>query len=181
MKQNFELMANYNQLMNCQLYDAAHALESGLLHQDMGAYFQSIFGSLNHIAVADIIWLKRFSVLETEFRSLAELETLSHPESLSEVLCDSLEDLTIVREMLDSIIIGLTLEAQQEDFQHLLPYIDMDGIAGERNFGLLLHHFFNHQTHHRGQVSTLFSQVGVDVGVTDLLQIIPNVAGFVEA
>ncbi|WP_239651864.1 DinB family protein [Neosynechococcus sphagnicola] len=34
--------------------------------------------------------------------------------------------------------------------------------------------FFNHQTHHRGQVITLLSQVGIDVGVTDLLAIIPN-------
>jgi uncharacterized damage-inducible protein DinB len=35
-------------------------------------------------------------------------------------------------------------------------------------------HFFNHQTHHRGQVTTLLSQEGVDVGVTDLLALIPN-------
>ena len=181
MKQNFELMANYNQLMNHQIYDYAEALDEGLLHQDMGAFFQSIFGSLNHILVGDIIWLKRFADLETEFRSLSELETLAKPESLSEIVCDSLADLSLVREMIDSIIIGMTLEAQAEDFQKLLQYTDMAGIPAERNFGLLLHHFFNHQTHHRGQVSTLFSQVGVDIGETDLLQIIPNVENFIEA
>ena len=181
MKQNFELMANYNQLMNRQVYGFAEDLDEGFLHQDMGAYFQSIFGSLNHIAVADIVWLKRFSDHETKFRSLAELENLARPESLSELLCNSLEDLSIVRELLDEIIIGLTLEAQPEDYQQLIQYEDMEGVPGERNFGLLVHHFFNHQTHHRGQVSTLFSQIGVDIGVTDLLQIIPNVENFVEA
>jgi uncharacterized damage-inducible protein DinB len=30
-------------------------------------------------------------------------------------------------------------------------------------------HFFNHQTHHRGQVTTLLSQCGIDPGVTDLM------------
>jgi len=38
----------------------------------------------------------------------------------------------------------------------------------------LLVHFFNHQTHHRGQATTLLSQAGVDIGVTDLLSLIPQ-------
>jgi uncharacterized damage-inducible protein DinB len=48
------------------------------------------------------------------------------------------------------------------------------GIASEKNFAELLSHFFNHQTHHRGQVSTLLSQLGADVGITDFLVDIPN-------
>jgi len=181
MKQNFELMANYNQLMNRQMYDYAEALDVGILNQDMGAFFHSIFGSLNHIVVADIIWLKRFAEHEAKFRSLSELASLARPDSLDEILCDSLSDLSIIREMLDELIISMTLEVQTEDFHNLLRYTDVAGIPAERNFGLLLHHFFNHQTHHRGQISTLFSQVGVDIGVTDLLQIIPNVENFIEA
>lgn len=43
-----------------------------------------------------------------------------------------------------------------------------------KNFGHLIQHFFNYQTHHRGQVSTLLYQLGIDVGVTDLLVSIPN-------
>ena len=38
----------------------------------------------------------------------------------------------------------------------------------------VLMHFFNHQTHHRGQVTTLLSQEGIDVGVTDLLMLVPE-------
>jgi uncharacterized damage-inducible protein DinB len=41
-----------------------------------------------------------------------------------------------------------------------------------KRFGPLVTHFFNHQTHHRGQASTLMHQLGVDVGVTDLLALI---------
>jgi uncharacterized damage-inducible protein DinB len=40
--------------------------------------------------------------------------------------------------------------------------------------GLVLRHVFNHQTHHRGQASTLLSQAGVDIGVTDLLELITD-------
>jgi len=47
-------------------------------------------------------------------------------------------------------------------------------VASRRNFAALVQHFFNHQTHHRGQATTLLSQAGVDVGVTDLLARVPN-------
>jgi uncharacterized damage-inducible protein DinB len=50
--------------------------------------------------------------------------------------------------------------------------LDGETLAADR--GALLQHFFNHQTHHRGQVSTLLFQAGVDVGVTDLLAVIPR-------
>ena len=50
----------------------------------------------------------------------------------------------------------------------------MNGEANNRQLGLLLLHFFNHQTHHRGQATTLLSPAGVDVGVTDLLMLVPE-------
>ena len=50
----------------------------------------------------------------------------------------------------------------------------MVGDKMSKELGALMVHFFNHQTHHRGQVSTLLFQAGVDIGVTDLLAVIPN-------
>ncbi|WP_249314086.1 DinB family protein [Pseudoalteromonas sp. S2755] len=61
MKANFELMADYNRWMNERLYEAVSGLNVTELHQDRGAFFGSIMGSLNHILVADIIWLKRYT------------------------------------------------------------------------------------------------------------------------
>ena len=57
-----------------------------------------------------------------------------------------------------------------------LQYTNTKGIVWRRNFASLVFHFFNHQTHHRGQATTLLSQAGQDVGVTDLLALIPNEA-----
>jgi uncharacterized damage-inducible protein DinB len=56
----------------------------------------------------------------------------------------------------------------------VLRYQNTKGVPANRRFSSLLQHFFNHQTHHRGQVSTLLSQAGVDIGVTDLLALIPD-------
>ena len=45
----------------------------------------------------------------------------------------------------------------------------------EQDFGFCVTHFFNHQTHHRGQVTTLLSQLGRDYGATDLI-LLPEVS-----
>ncbi|MEC8081230.1 MAG: DinB family protein, partial [Pseudomonadota bacterium] len=60
-KAHFELLATYNQWMNNKVYEAALRLENTELTKDRGAFFGSILGTLNHIYVGDIIWLKRFS------------------------------------------------------------------------------------------------------------------------
>ena len=50
----------------------------------------------------------------------------------------------------------------------------MSGIPRHKLFGSLVLHLFNHQTHHRGQATTLLYQAGIDVGVTDLVALIPE-------
>ena len=54
----FELMANYNQWINDKIYTAANELGTELASRNMGALFGSILGTLNHIMVADVIWLE---------------------------------------------------------------------------------------------------------------------------
>ncbi len=64
----------------------------------------------------------------------------------------------------------------EPELDHRLHYANSLGVVSERNFYGLVLHFFNHQTHHRGQVTTLLSQAHVDVGVTDLVVLVPNEA-----
>ena len=52
----FKLMAEYNQLMNKRLYKATAELSDIEIKEDKGAFFKSIFGTLNHILVGDILW-----------------------------------------------------------------------------------------------------------------------------
>lgn len=71
------------------------------------------------------------------------------------------------------MINALAAELSDSDLAQPISYRNARG-DNRKNFGALLLHFFNHQTHHRGQVSTLLSQLGADIGVTDLVAWVPD-------
>ncbi|MGB5706904.1 MAG: DinB family protein [Arenicellales bacterium] len=171
---NFELLANYNRWMNENIYHVATKLDPETLYQDLGAYFSSIGGTLNHIMVADIIWLKRFLSHPSEFSALTSVAKLPAPGSLNQILHRNLNQLTRARKNLDQTLIELCQELNHQDLNVSLTYQNTKGITFSKPFSALVQHLFNHQTHHRGQVTTLFSQCGLNPGVTDLLAIIPE-------
>lgn len=168
------LMAEYNRSMNERMYEAAATLDAATLAADKGAFFGSILGTLNHIAAADTIWLHRFARHEAPFSSLRALSKFPQPSTLTQSLAPDLEGLRGYRHELDSLIERWVAELTPEHLSANIAYANMAGVKSSRSFGALLQHFFNHQTHHRGQVSTLLFQSGVDVGVTDLLAVIPR-------
>ncbi len=174
LKSNFELMAEYNQLMNKRIYDSASQLNAVELSKNRGAFFGSIIGTLNHILVGDIIWLKRFANHPAKFQSLEYLRTIKSPESLDAILYDDFEALFSVRLKMDTIIDEFSKELIDEDLSSLLSYSNTKGKPLVQNFSHLIQHFFNHQTHHRGQVSTLLNQASINIGDTDLLLAIEN-------
>ncbi|WP_421841879.1 DinB family protein [Marinobacter algicola] len=156
------------------MYDAAEHLSASELAKDRGAFFGSILGTLNHIVVADTVWLKRFVThpsCANSFQTIAELES---PTSLDQILFDDLGRLKEHRIWLDRQIIDWISQVSESDLDVVLGYHNMKGVAADKRYSSLVLHFFNHQTHHRGQVSTLLSQAGVDIGVTDLLELIPD-------
>jgi len=168
------LLADYNQWMNGRLYEAAAALPDAVRQQDRGAFFGSVEGTLNHLVVADTLWLKRFALNPACIDSLAPITILPTPPALDAPVRDTFSELHMHRLWLDQQIVVWCGNLRDADLEYLLSYRNSKGVAARRRFGSLLTHFFNHQTHHRGQVSTLMSQVGVDVGVTDLLVRIAN-------
>lgn len=174
LKNHFELLAAYNQWMNSKVYEAAGQLSATDLAKDRGAFFGSIFGTLNHILVGDTLWLKRFATHPSCLNSLREVADLQNPTSLDQILFDDLGRLSDQRIWLDRQIINWIAELSESDLDFVLSYHDIKGIPAKKRYSSLVLHFFNHQTHHRGQVSTLLSQAGVDIGVTDLLALIPE-------
>ena len=170
---HISLMASYNQWMNEKLYKAAFQLPTLELVDDRGAFFGSISSTLNHIAVGDTIWLKRFASHPANYKILRQL-SMQSLESLDQILFPEFTLLYDYRKDLDDIIVKWASTITETDLDCELHYKNMKNVSATKNFYSLLMHFFNHQTHHRGQVTTLFSQVGMDIGVTDLLAIIPN-------
>jgi uncharacterized damage-inducible protein DinB len=175
LKSNFELMAEYNQGMNENIYQAASKLNQSDLSKDQGAFFGSITNTLNHILVGDTIWLQRFANHLQYFSALDYVRSLEVPKSLDTILYSEFSELKENRAIMDRVIKRFTQALTDKIISEPFPYKNSKGQAFIKNFGYVLQHFFNHQTHHRGQVSTLLYQQGIDVGVTDLLVYIPNV------
>lgn len=150
--------ARYNRWQNQLVYAAAATLPDGTRKRNMGAFFKSISGTLNHLLVADRLWMSRFD---------GEPSGVS---ALDQELYNDFEHLTFQRAQtdnrIDHFIATLTAEALAQTF----TYRRMSGNQAEVTMALdaALVHVFNHQTHHRGQVTTLLMQCGVDPGVTDL-------------
>lgn len=171
-QQNCLLMAHYNQWMNEKLYQCASQLDEEDLNKDMGAFFKSVIGTLNHLLVADLIWLRRFATHPANFTSLSPLAEFVETTQLDQTITTDLAELTTQRMRLDQIILDFANELTDQDLATHFSYQNMKGEQFNDQLGYPLQHFFNHQTHHRGQLTTLFNQLDTDVGVTDLLMTI---------
>lgn len=174
MPQHIRLLADYNRWMNERLYDACSQLDAAELAMDRGAFFGSILGTLNHLLVGDIVWLQRLARHPRGFAALEGVAAMPRPASLDAVLDASFAGLRRKRLDTDRAIIDWSREIVEADLDHALPFHSMNGTARRKHYGTLVLNLFNHQTHHRGQITTLLSQRGIDIGVTDLLALIPE-------
>jgi len=158
MKDTFTMFAAYNRWANRRLYAAAGDVAEADYMADRGAFFGSLHRTLNHIVVADLIWMSRFTGAGPV------------PAKLDEERAATFADLVPIREALDLRII---------DF---VAGLTEDGLAGEFSYRTVtnpkdmrqrlapaLSHFFNHQTHHRGQAHCLLTQITGDAPPLDLL------------
>jgi len=171
---HIRLMATYNEWMNAKIHEAARSLSDEALSENRNAFFGSIIGTLNHLVTGDSVWLKRFAEHSANHLALEPIRQLPAPKSLDQLTFSNIRELSAHRVWLDRIIIEWSRSLTEADLDHTLNYTSMAGVPADKNFYGLVMHFFNHQTHHRGQVTTLFSQAGVDVGSTDLVTLIPS-------
>lgn len=154
----FKLFAQYNQLMNQRILDTCSTLSENDLIANMGAFFGSIMGTLNHLVNADELWLSRL------------LNRPHQVRALDEIRFTNLQALREVRSALDEDLIGYIDRLDDEQLGLPLKYTSLAANqTREESLPKVLLHLFNHQTHHRGQVTTLLFQKGVDPGVTDLI------------
>lgn len=113
------LLASYNEWMNTKLYEAAGKLPAQELSADRKAFFGSLIGTLNHIAVGDTIWLKRFATHPSNHSALDSVRKLRAPLALNEVLFTDLQQLFSYRKMLDEIIKQWATALTDEDLAHV--------------------------------------------------------------
>ncbi len=155
--------ARYNRWMNRKVYDAAARLTDEERKRDRGAFFGSIHNVLNHLLVADRIWLGRLA------GEVAGPGTIGPGiKRLDEVIADDFDELRRERERTDVAVdtqaAALTVEALAGNLRFV-----RNGEPSEMPLWWAVTQMFNHQTHHRGQLTTLLFQAGQDPGVTDLV------------
>lgn len=172
----FRLQAQYNRWINRKVFEAAARLGPEGVAQDRGAFFGSILNTLNHIMVGDLIWLRRFAAEHPSRPPVVPTGEAGWPQAdtLRQILYADFDELRRKRDALDAVIEDWIGGLGEADLDIDLSYCNTQGVPARRSFGLLLVHLFNHQTHHRGQVTTLLTQAGEDVGATDLLLMVPN-------
>jgi uncharacterized damage-inducible protein DinB len=154
------MMAKYNAWQNRNLYTSARSLSDDERRKNRGAFFGSIHATFNHLLWADRAWLPRF-LAQPHF-------TVTPQDGL--VMYQDFEELTRERQKIDA------------EIEHWAESLDPDWLQGDlfwysgmmkkdlsRPKQSVIPHFFNHQTHHRGQVHAMLTMAGAKPDDTDLI------------
>lgn len=158
MLQHFRMFAAYNAWANERVYDAAAELTVEEFNRHVGVFFGSLMGTLNHVLAGDRIWMKRFTGTGTA------------PTSLDFITAPDLVRLRAEREAEDQRILdwinGLSAETLEGRFTYT-TVTDLRTVS--QRLAPALDHFFNHQTHHRGQAHAALTALGRPSPVLDLI------------
>jgi len=153
----YQRMAKYNAWMTPKAYAAACKLSDADRKADRGAFFRSVHSTLNHILFADRAWMRRFTGTPYEIKGMGV------------DLYDEFAELRAAHLEISNDISAFADQLTPDWLAGILEWTSgTDQITRQRPRWLLVTHMFNHQTHHRGQLSTLLTQADEDIGVTDL-------------
>ena len=148
MLSRYRMLAGYNARCNERLFATAAQVSDADYRADRGAFFKSLHGTLNHLLVGDRIWMRRFT-------GQGEV-----PPSLDAILYDDFAQLRAVRRSEDDRITDYVAGLREDDLAKSIRYrtvVNPQDI--EQDLAPALDHFFNHQTHHRGQAHALLSAI----------------------
>ena len=147
MKSRYQMFAGYNAWCNERLYAAAAKLTDADYRANRGAFFKSLHGTLNHLLVGDRIWMQQYA-------GAGDV-----PKSLDAILYDDFDSLRAARRRKDEHQ-PLCQVLSEDDLGRKIRYRTFSNPADiEQVLAPALDHFFNRQTHHRGQAHALLSPI----------------------
>lgn len=158
MLDHFQMFARYNRWANVRLFDAASKLSDKDYRKDCQAFFGSMHGTLNHLLVGDEVWMGRFE-------GIAPVT-----QTLDDILHDDFAWLRTARQAMDERIVAYVDGLDEERLTAEFTYqpITLPDPVCER-FAKILAHFFNHQTHHRGQAHAILTRLAGTAPALDLI------------
>ena len=155
---HYRMFGHYNAWANRRLFEAVAQLSTEQYRADRGAFFKSVHGTLNHLLVTDRIWLQRFTGAGDA------------PNRLDAILFESFGELRDARETEDQAIVDFVEGLDEARIAGTIRYRRVSSPElFEQQLGPALAHWFNHQTHHRGQVHGLLTGLVGQAPELDLL------------
>jgi uncharacterized damage-inducible protein DinB len=163
MKNQFQALAKYNGSVNQSVLELLQPLKKDQIMMKTKAFYPSIFETLLHILVADLNWLRRYRDRFKENKALSGSKLLSLEEkALRTEFETDYTKLFEYRRQVDGLIIQFMDELGENQLNLMLKYKSYKGEDIEKEIWKTFLHFFNHQTHHRGQVSVLLDLLGIE-------------------
>ena len=158
MKKHYHTFAGYNAWANRRVYDSAAELSDAEYRADRGAFFKSMHGTLNHLLATDHIWMKRFTGQGDA------------PQRLDAIVHADFKDLRAAREAEDRRIVAWIESLDEAALAGVIRYRRVSSPdAFVQELMPALDHWFNHQTHHRGQAHMILTGLGRVAPELDLL------------
>ena len=154
------MLARYNRIANERLYASCAQLDDAEYRKDRRGSFGSIHGLLNHILLGDRIWMGRFEGNE------------GGTPALNTLLFEDFPALRLARMEQDARIEAFFGDLHEDFLSRSFRYINNQGKDYQDEAPLAVSHFFNHQTHHRGQVHVMLRQTSVQPPSLDMHRII---------
>jgi uncharacterized damage-inducible protein DinB len=155
---HYQMLGRYNAWANGRVYAAAARLDPEQYRADRGAFFKSVHGTLNHLLATDRIWMRRFT---------GEGDA---PDRLDAILFEHFDDLRAARQAEDERIITYVDSLDEDRIAGIIKYRRVSSPEQfEQQLAPALAHWFNHQTHHRGQLHALLTGLTGHAPELDLL------------
>ena len=165
---SFQMMSAYNQRINEQLLACCASLSSAQLNQENHSFFPNIIAYWNHILFGDLILLGRLAENNIGKLTVDSFSGLPTPKSPQDIYCHEFDELVTLRHQVDEIINNYCASLSNEECEQFISYTTTEGKVMTKAVADVTLHLFNHQTHHRGQLTCVLSQLGVDYGCMDL-------------
>ena len=171
---NFRMLSHYNQRINTQLIDCCTSLSNDVLVKETNSFFSNVISYWNHILFGDLILLGRLASNHIAGISLNDFTECPTPKSPNDIYHNKFSDIAILRKAVDELIIKYSSNLTDDDCQKFITYQTTEGESITKAVSDVTQHIFNHQAHHRGQLTCVLSQIGVNYGCMDLPVIVPE-------
>jgi len=170
MKELFQLLSKYNAQTNAQMMGILEKLPAEQLTKDVGSFYGSILGLLNHILVSDVFGIKRFRKQFPELEPINSKLPTFKMEGWKDIVWPSLVELKPIRTAVDEAIQQACDLLTEKQYTSIMEYKNWDGKTRQKPSWLVFLHMFNHQTHNRGQIAVILDQMSVDNDYSGMIE-----------